>query len=219
MSYLISPKRRKLEILCVVLTGLGKILIMDILNQKLPFIITVIICWICYFVYRTKKEKWLYKYWGLSFESSKELFKITASVGVIVITAIIIYGVYIKPIHWSIHILFVLIVYPIWGLIQQFLMMSLFAGNIKDLSIEHIRKSIIILFTSIMFSIVHYPSIILMIATFSMALIYSTLFLKYRNILPLGLFHGIIGGLFYYVILNRDAWVEFVVRYISIKIG
>ncbi len=203
------------EILFVLLTGIGKILVMDMLNQKLPFIVTVIVFWFSYFVYRTNQEKGLYRYWGLSLSDSKALFKILAPVGLVVIFAILMYGVYIKPIHWSIHILFVLIVYPIWGLVQQFLIMSLFAGNLKDLSIKPVGNITILFFTSILFSIVHYPSVNLVIATFIMALIYSALFLKYRNILPLGIFHGIIGGLFYYVILNRDAWVEFVTRYIA----
>lgn len=197
----------------VVLTGISKILVMDILNQKLPFIVVVTLFWLGYFIYRTSTERELYKYWGLSISNSKQLFKIVASVGLVLIAVMVIYGVYIKPIQWSVNILFVLLVYPIWGLIQQFLTMSLFAGNIQDLQSKPTRNMSIILYTSILFSIVHYPSLHLMIATLIMAFIYSYLFLKYRNIIPLGLFHGIIGGLFYYVILNRDAWVEFVTKY------
>lgn len=215
MNYQIPKKRRIFEISMVILTGIFKIIIMDVLNLKLPFILTVIIFWTSYFIYRTKKEPHLYTYWGLSFSNSKELFKLIAIIGLPVIAGIIFYGVYIKPIHWNIHILFVLLIYPVWGLMQQFLVMSLFASNMYDLYNKYIGKFLTILFTSIMFSFVHYPSISLMMATFIMALIYSPCYLKYRNILPLGLFHGIIGGLFYYVILNRDAWTEFVTRYTS----
>jgi hypothetical protein len=31
-----------------------------------------------------------------------------------------------------------------------------------------------------------------------------------RNIIPLGIFHGVLGGMFYYVVLQRDAWLEFI---------
>lgn len=210
MNHQIPRRRRLFEILMVVATGIGKIFVMDVFNLKLPFIITSIVFWASYYLYRTKKNNSLKEYWGLSILDSKDLFKIVTILGIIVILGIVIFGVYIKPIKWSVHVFFVLLVYPIWGLIQQFLVMSLFAGNIKDLSIKYIGNKLIIVLTSIMFSIVHYPSMNLMIATFLMALIYSTLFLRYRNIIPLGLFHGVIGGLFYYVILNRDAWVEFV---------
>lgn len=215
MNYPISTKRRIFEILLVVLTGISKILVMDTLNLKLPYIILVTLFWLSYFIYRTCTEKELYKYWGLSLSNAKPLFKIVASVGVVLIAVIVIYGVYIEPIHWSVHILFVLLVYPIWGLIQQFLIMSLFAGNIHDFRGKNTGGMITVLLTSILFSIVHYPSFPLMFATLVMAIIYSYLFLKYRNIIPLGLFHGIIGGLFYYVILNRDAWEEFVTKYIN----
>lgn len=209
----IPKNRRAFEIGMVCFTGLGKLLFMDLLNLKLPFILFVILFWLSYFLYRTRKQKELYTYWGLSFSTAKPLMKIIAILGLVVATGIVTYGLFIKPIHWNIHILFVLLVYPIWGLIQQFLMMSLFAGNLKDWPNSKLNLIWITIFTSILFSIVHYPSPQLMVATFLMALVYTPLFLKYRNILPLGLFHGVIGGLFYFVILNRDAWVEFVSKY------
>jgi hypothetical protein len=47
-------------------------------------------------------------------------------------------------------------------------------------------------------------------ATFAMALLYTFLFLKERNIIPLGIFHGVLGGMFYYIVLKRDLWVELI---------
>lgn len=210
----ITTRQRFIEIGLVVLTGIGKIVVMDILNQKLPFILTVLLIWISYIFIRLRQVKGLSSYWGLSLASSKKLFKLLAPYAFFIIASIVAYGLFIKPIHWSIHIFFVLILYPIWGTMQQFLIMSLFAGNLQDQKTFNIAKPLIILLTSILFAIVHYPSLPLIVATFLMALIYSTLFLKYRNVIPLGIFHGIIGGLFYFVILNRDAWVEFVAKYV-----
>ena len=211
----ITSRTRVIEIIFVVLTGFAKIAMMDIMDLKLPFIVAIILFWSVYVLLRTTNQKGLLFYWGLSLSNSGELFKRSLPIALILMASLIFYGLYIKPIHWSIHILFVLIIYPIWGLIQQFLMMSLFAGNLMDLSNKRNNNLVILLCTSILFSMVHYPSWPLMAVTFFMALIYAALFLRYRNIIPLGVFHGILGGLFYFIILGRDAWIEFVAKYVK----
>jgi uncharacterized protein len=146
---------------------------------------------------------------GLSFSNTKETFKIVGIVGLIILCGFIVYGID-RQTKLSWNILFILLTYPIWGLVQQFLMMSLFAGNLKDLGLKQINKVLIIIFTSVLFSIVHYPSFLLISATFVMAIFYSIIFLNKRNIIPLGIFHGVLGGVFYYVVLNRDPWLEFI---------
>ncbi|HLO60347.1 MAG TPA: CPBP family glutamic-type intramembrane protease [Bacteroidales bacterium] len=191
----------------VILTGLGKLIFVDFLNLKFVYIITTIAFWSTYFVYRVSKNKKLINYWGLSFSTISGTMKILAIPGLIILIGLIIYGIF--TIHFSWNILFVLITYPIWGLVQQFLMMSLFAGNLKDYEGKNINTAFIVIITSFLFSIVHYPSFALIAVTFAMAIIYSLIFLSKRNILPLGIFHGVLGALFYYVVLQRDAWLEF----------
>lgn len=131
-------------------------------------------------------------------------------VGLIVLGGFVVYGWFMGTLRFHWHIVIILLIYPVWGLVQQFLMMSLFAGNLKDFESKHFNKTLIVILTSILFSMVHYPSFHLIIATFIMALFYSIVFLSKRNIIPLGIFHGVLGGVFYFVVLNRDPWVEFI---------
>lgn len=194
----------------VIFTGLGKLLFVDILNVKFLYIIAAISFWTIYFVIRVSKNKELIKYWGLSISNAKETFKIVAIVGSVMLGTFVIYGIFRNNLifHWNIVI--ILLLYPIWGLVQQFLMMSLFAGNLKDYQKKHFNESLIVILTSILFSLVHYPSFPLIMATFIMAIFYSIVFLRRRNIIPLGIVHGILGGVFYYAVLNRDPWLEFI---------
>ena len=48
----------------------------------------------------------------------------------------------------------------------------------------------------------------LVVATFLLELAIVPLFLLYRNLWPLGLLHGWLGGLFYLWVEGRDLWVE-----------
>jgi uncharacterized membrane protein len=206
----ITNKQRIREILMVVLTGILKILLVDILDVKFVYIVSALSFWIVYFIYKTSKSNELVKYWGLSFSNSKQTFKIVGIIGLIFFICIVIYGTIKNEVTISLNFVFILLTYPVWGLIQQYLMMSLIAGNIKDYEGNTFSDMVIIIFTSIIFAMVHYPSLPLIIATFFLSIFYSSIFLRHRNIIPFGIFHGVLGGAFYYFIIDRDPWLEFI---------
>ena len=106
------------------------------------------------------------------------------------------------------HIIPLIITYPIWGSIQQFLTIGLLAGNLNEFKSLKLNQALIIFITSVFFSIVHYPSIWLMIGTFILALFYGYVYLKAKNIYVLGLFHGWLGALFYYTVVNQDPFAD-----------
>lgn len=205
----ISNRTRYFEIAAVTFTGIGKLVLVDVLKLKFYFIIVTILFWFIYFFYKTSKDKALIQYWGLSLRNSFRTFRFLFIVAVPFIILFPFYAYLQGTLILKWNVVFVLVTYPIWGLVQQFLMMSLFAGNLNDLEKRKIHPALIVVLTSIIFSIVHIPSISLVIVTFFMAIFYASVFLKYRSVVPLGIFHGILGGLFYYYVLNRDAWTEF----------
>jgi len=194
---MISNNRRYLEIIAVMLTGVGKIVFTNFLNQKLIFVVVTVLFWAGYIIIRISANKDLIKYWGLSRSNIHATLKIAGTIGIIFIILFIFYGILISDAQPGWSILLILLTYPIWGMIQQFLVMSLFAGNLRDLKGVKINYYVILVVTGILFSMVHYPSVPLIVATFVMAIFYAIIFLKYRNIIPLGFFHGILGGLFY----------------------
>lgn len=190
----------------MVTTALAKILFVNILELKFYFILVTVICWMSYIVYRIKQDDGVLKYWGFSRINLRETFKLLTPIGFILTALFLLIG-YINGVpllNW--HIIPVLFLYPIWGLLQQFLILSLVAGNASDNKIA--PRALIIAFTSILFGLIHYPDNLLMLATTLMAVAYTWVFLRWRNLWALGLFHGWLGGFFYFYVLNRDAWVE-----------
>lgn len=47
-----------------------------------------------------------------------------------------------------------------------------------------------------------------MLGTFLLALFYGYVYLRVRNVFMLGLFHGWLGGLFFYTVVGRDPFLE-----------
>lgn len=128
--------------------------------------------------------------------------------GVLSVLTFFVLGFLQGTIHLSWHLLPILIIYPIWGTIQQFLLIGLVTGNCQDLRNYSMPKAGILLLSALLFAGVHYPHYWLIVATFVLALFYGYIYLQARNVYILGLFHGWLGGFFFYTVVDRDPFVE-----------
>lgn len=212
---LISDKIRILEIVAVIFTAIGKFVFMDFLDFRLPFVVLVIVAWSSYIIYRYKQEENILKYWGFRTDNFKKTVKLMLPFAIISIISFIVIGFYQNTLNITWHILPLLITYPIWGSIQQFITIALIAGNLNDLNKRKLNKFSIIFITALLFSIVHFPSIWLMIGTFLLALFYGYIYLKMKNIYAMGIFHGWLGAIFYYTVVNRDPFQEVFLNFLS----
>lgn len=211
----VSDKVRLLEILGVVLTGIGKFVFMDYLNWRLPYVAVAILAWSFYVYYRYSKDKNVLTDWGFRRDTFIPVLRMMLPFAIVSLLAFFVIGYVQGTINLTWHIIPLLITYPIWGSIQQFLTIGLLAGNLKDFRKVKLNKSFIILVTAVFFSIVHYPSIWLMLGTFVLALVYGYIYLKAKNIYVLGLFHGWLGALFYYTVVNQDPFADVFLKYLT----
>jgi membrane protease YdiL (CAAX protease family) len=204
----ISDTTRKYEIGAVLLTGMGKLFFMDFLNWRLPFIIFAIIAWTAYVIYRNRHVDGILKYWGFRKDNFREVTLKLLPFGIMAVISFFVIGYLQDTIIISWHIIPILILYPIWGAIQQFLVIALVAGNLQDLKNNRLHSFSVILLTAVLFGLIHYPYYWLIAGTFILALIYGFVYLKARNLYVMGLFHGWLGGLFFYTVVNRDTFEE-----------
>lgn len=204
----LSNKTRFGEIIAVVLTGLGKFLLMDLLNLRFLYISIACIGWGLYVWIKSRKNPELLSYWGFRKDNFSTCLKILLPWFLISCLVCIGIGFWKGSLIISWHIIPILLLYPLWGVIQHLLMIALIAGNLKDQTRFSLPDSFIILFTAILFAIVHFPHYLLVGGTFLLALVYGFVYLKEKNLWVLGIIHGWLGAIFFYTILNRDPWVE-----------
>jgi len=203
-----SDRTRIFEIAAVIVTALGKFVFMDYLDARLPFIVAVIIFLGAYIIYRKKKNPGIVKYWGFRTDNFMKTIRIITPFGLIAVVLFICIGFYRQTINFTWHIIPILFLYPIWGIIQQFLLIALTAGNLQDLEHSKIPKPIVIILAAALFGLIHYPFLWLMIGSFVLAIFYGMIYLRSRNVYALGIFHGLLGGLFFYTVVNRDPFIE-----------
>ncbi len=120
----------------------------------------------------------------------------------------IVLGKYLETSVLDITIIPILIIYPIWGIIQQFIMIGVLGNGLKRIEKPKLSKVVISVLIAVIFAIVHFPSIMLVIGTFFLAFLYSMLYLNGRNLIVMGIYHGWLGAVFFYTVLGRNAWTE-----------
>ena len=138
---------------------------------------------------------------------SRKLLRILFPFASVAVIACLFTGYVRGTLNLTWHIIPILIVYPIWGTIQQFLCVGLVAGNFQDMN-KPLKKYWIVPITAVLFSVLHYPNLWLMMGTFILAILYTIIYLRERNLYALGLFHGWLGALFYYTVVGRDPFME-----------
>lgn len=204
-----SPNKQKVfEITAAIFTGIGKFVFMDWLNWRLAFITCACFCWAIYVWYRYREDRTVLDYWGLSKANFGSTFKELFPIAVALVVGFILLGNYLGTNMLNWNILPVLLLYPLWGVIQQFLVVGLLAKNLETLDKPKIPRIGILLITATIFSVIHYPWALLMVATFFLAIVYTSLYLNRKNLIVLGIFHGWLGGFFFYTLMERDPWLE-----------
>jgi len=81
--------------------------------------------------------------------------------------------------------------YPLWGLTQQYLFQGFVYNRVSD-AVPHRWAAIVI--TGCLFSSVHVPNLALMAFTLFSGLVWTWLFSRTRNLVPLGISHGLLAS-------------------------
>lgn len=103
------------------------------------------------------------------------------------------------------NMLFAAIVYPIWGIAQQFLILSFI--NVRFVELQW-PVVVIALISAVAYMLLHYPDRWLMPATLVLGFVFSLLFQLEPNLIALGITHAWLGILYYYWIMGRDPIAE-----------
>ena len=194
------------EIAAVILTGGTFLVFENVLHLKVPFLIGSTILWTLYLVARVMRDRSVLQQWGFRRDTLRP-----ASIACLVCLgvgggAILAYRLIAgwRPLPVTALVVFAL--YPLWGLVQQFLVQALVAENLKRLGVG---RAIIVPVAAVLFGLAHLPDWPLVAITAGAGVIWTPIFLWRPNLLPLAITHGWLGGLVFYWVLVRDPWAEF----------
>lgn len=165
--------------------------------------------WLIYVIIKYKANNEILINWGFKTADFYKSFLFILPFTLISLTVFTVYGYYHNTMQINWHILPVFLFYPVWGLVQQFMMLGLIASNLASIQNIKFNNVQVIFVTSGIFSLVHYPYVLLMIYTFIMQVFFTIVYLKWRNLWSLGIHHGWIATFLLCFVLDRDLWLEF----------
>ena len=194
------------EVGAVVATGVLHLVFKSI-GAKGLFIALASTSWIGYIAFQVRRDTGNWKNWGFRTDNLWGAFKWPTVLFVLAVMAMAGYGVMIGRVLWQRHMLFLLLLYPLWGILQQFLVQALGVNNLIQL-FPRFGLLLAMPVGVVLFSGVHFPNWRLMLATGILACFFIPLYIRDRNLWPLGLYHGWLGTFFYLWVLGRDPWVS-----------
>jgi Type II CAAX prenyl endopeptidase Rce1-like len=202
-------KRRTIyEIVAVIATALLHPLFVEVLHQRVVFIGLALVGWASYIGLRVWHDRDTLNQFGLRREGLVPAFVATSafSAAALVAMALIAQARHAMALHWQ--MLLLLALYPVWGTLQQLLVQGVFVRAVVAVANGPWPKFIATAMAAILFGTVHLPDMKLAAATCLLGTVFTLIYLRWRNLWPLGLWHGWLGVFFYYWVLNRDPWAE-----------
>lgn len=198
-----SECARWFEVAAVVATGLLFLLCRS-QNVQGVFVVVAGSFWIAFVGYRARRDPIVVRTWGFRLDTFWPAFQAVTAFSLPVAGVMALVGASRGTLRFPPHAWILMALYPVWGVVQQFLVQALLVRNLEG-SLPTARLLVV---GSCLFAIVHVPETPLMVATFGLGLVYIPLYLRHRNLWPLGLYHGWLGTFFYLWVLGRDPWIE-----------
>jgi hypothetical protein len=206
MNRLISNNVSKwLEFLAVVTTGLLH-LVFKSLGAKGLFIALASVSWVGYIVWQVRQDPSKWVQWGFQTKNLSSSFFLPTVIFVVGVSLMAWYGLANGCVLWQGNILLLLLLYPLWGILQQFLVQALGVANLMALFPTQ-GWMVAMPVGIVLFAVIHFPNGLLMLATGLMAALFIPCYLRDRNLWPLGLYHGWLGTFFYLWVLGKDPWI------------
>jgi hypothetical protein len=172
------------------------------------FIVGACLFWAVFVIVRARQDRGAFRNWGFRADNLWPASILPALVFIAGAAGLAGFAWLRGTFRFPVHGLPLFLVYPVWGLIQQFLLLGVVVGNLERIDGLRQRKALIVLIVALIFGLLHAFNVRLVVATFLLELVIVPMYLRHRNLWPLGVLHGWLGGLFYLWVENRDLWAE-----------
>ncbi len=156
-----------------------------------------------YLGWRITQQPGILREWGVRLDNFGQcvlpyfLFSIPAT------AVIYAYGWYLGTTPLPHSFWYLLVLYPVWGFVQQFALQNLVARNLVGLVPNLLVRSLMV---ATVFSLAHTPSLELMLLAFLVGFCFTLLYDRCPNLFALGIAHGFLGALVFYLVLGQDQW-------------
>ena len=200
--------RNRFEMLAVLLTATLNVVADRVFPSQAMFIAVAAISWLVYFAICIHGDRGILGVWGFRREGARASFVVTSLFAIVAILLMAWVGWWRGIFLLHVHMLPLLLLYPLWGYLQHLLMLGVFLRGMTQQSGALSEPKVAIPITAILFGVIHAPDPELIAGTAILGAFFGVVYLKWRNLWPLGLYHGWLGVFMYFWVLGQDPWRE-----------
>lgn len=171
------------------------------------YIVVAVIAWTGFIIVTANRRPEVVRDWGFRRDTLGPAFRASAAIFLPVMLLTVVIASVRGTLEVTSSLVLMMLLYPAWGLVQQFLVQALLVSNLAKGPLQN-HQPWLIAAGGVLFSLVHVGNVALMLATALVGAAFVWLYLRYRNLWPLGLFHGWLAAMFYLWILERDKLTE-----------
>jgi membrane protease YdiL (CAAX protease family) len=191
---------RALELALVVASGVGNVVFEDVLHAKTVFVIGAVVVWLSYVLWRWRNDRSVLRAWGLRRDNLAAAARATLVITVPLVICGTAYGFTTGHFPPPRGFWLILLLYPAWGIAQQFLLNAMLARNLSTL----LPAWAVVLLSAVLFAAAHAPDLPVVALTLLAGALWVLMYRRWPNLWALGIAHGIIGTVVFYGVLGRD---------------
>jgi len=163
--------------------------------------VTVSVLFLGYVTWRFVRSKQAHRVWGMRRDNFRRSLAAHLGFAAVATVGFVAWGLYFDSLHLPLSFWLTVGVYPVWGIAQQFALQNLLARNLRPL-LPH--PAAVALVASVLFAVAHYPRMDLVVLTFIAGFFFTLIYGRYPNLWAVGIAHGILGSLAFYVVVGED---------------
>lgn len=191
---------RALELTLVIACGVGNLVFEDLLHAKTAFVIVAAVVWLGYVLWRRRTDPGALHTWGLRRDNLAAAAKAAGAVTAPLAVCALAYGFATANFPPPRGFWLILLLYPAWGIAQQFLLNAMLARNLGAV----LPGWAAIVISAALFAASHAPDLPVVALTVPAGALWVLMYRRWPNLWALGIAHGILGTLVFYGVLGRD---------------
>jgi membrane protease YdiL (CAAX protease family) len=204
------------ELAAVVLTGAGHVALelfsdglqgaAETLNRPQQYYnLAACLGWSIYIVLRAVRNPRMLAVWGIRKAGFHASLFLALGFALLAVPALTVYGAIHGRLPVPLSFWLVVGLYPLWGVAQQFGLQALITNNLRGIVAGRLPRAAV---AAALFSLAHFPNWWLMGLVLPAGFVFTWIFERQRNIWAIGIVHGLLGSLAYYLVLGKDPGTE-----------
>jgi uncharacterized protein len=190
----------RFELPLALFLGVANVVSEFVPGSKTPLVLIGAVAWLALVAAHLRADRAILRRWGLRADNLRAAVIPAAAVTVPLLAALTAWGYLAGRIPPPHGFLSIVLVYPAWGIAQQFLLQAIVWSNLSSRLPRVVAQPL----AAVLFSLSHAPDWPIMALTLPVGLLSTEHYRRWPNLWVLGTAHALLGTFAFYFLLGRD---------------